>query len=147
MRTLSQAAPQRTTQKEKEIQREVVRLYRLAGCFTYSTSQARASHIALGLPDLYVMTRRSGVADGFWHETKRPGGKLRASQQGFIRAAEECGVKVVVGGVAEAVAHLKALGLVAKVGLNDPLPAILGGGGDPRYAQEQLRCDGPLMVY
>ena len=118
---------------EREIPREVVRLYRLAGCFTYSTSQARASHIALGLPDLYVMSPRGMTPynDGtgaFWHETKRPGGKLRASQQGFIRAAEECGVKVVVGGVAEAVAHLKALGLVAKVGQSSP-----------RNAQEQLR--------
>lgn len=55
---------------EKDTQRAVVKLFRHAGCIVYSTSQYRASHIAVGFPDLFC--RHLGMRLAFWWETKPP---------------------------------------------------------------------------
>lgn len=90
---------------EKDVQRAVVAFYRQVGCAVKSTSQARRSKVALGLPDLLVFWPARGA---FWfHETKRPGGKLSADQVAFRALAESSGQAFVVGGVREAVAHVE----------------------------------------
>jgi hypothetical protein len=55
---------------EKNVQRACVQLLRLAGFRVYSTSQYRASHVAVGLFDLFCLHTRKPLA--LWWETKRP---------------------------------------------------------------------------
>jgi len=54
---------------EKIEQRFVVDLFRAVGATVYPMSQYRASHVAIGLPDLYVMHPKAGLA--WWFECKR----------------------------------------------------------------------------
>ena len=115
---------------EHEVQRAVIALYRVAGCHVYSTSPGRrgGTWSTPGIPDLDVFCPKLGAElirlNGDWtrwwfaghwrHETKRPKlGRTSEAQKQFKRVAADCGVIVVVGGVVEAVAHLRALGLVA----------------------------------
>lgn len=107
---------------EKDVQKQVVALYVSVGCHVWPTSQrahraGRGARPKAGLPDLVVMRLGLGT---FFHEVKTPTGRLEASQQGFIRAAVSCDVPVVVGGYHEALAFLKAQGMVATVGLDAP---------------------------
>ena len=81
---------------ERDVQRAVVAFYRRVGCSVYATSQGRASRIAEGLPDLYVMHVTRG---GWWHEVKALGGKLSPPQRRFAVRCEECCVPHVVGGL------------------------------------------------
>ena len=93
---------------EKEVQAAVVNFYRLVGCQVKSTSQARASKVALGLPDLLVFwpARRT-----FWfHEVKRANARRPSDEQiAFLGLAFECDVPMVIGGLREAVAHVEAI--------------------------------------
>ena len=94
---------------EKEVQRAVVDFYRSIGCAVKSTSQARRSKVALGLPDLLVFWPSRGA---FWfHEVKRAGGTLSEDQERFSLLALECRTGFVVGGLAEAVAKVESLGV------------------------------------
>ena len=102
---MSQATTSGTTPPtEKKVQRAVVTFYRQLGCVVKSTSQARRSKVALGLPDLLVFWP---ARNAFWfHEVKRQGGKLSADQAQFKKVAEVCGIAVVVGGVHDAAFHV-----------------------------------------
>jgi hypothetical protein len=108
---------------EKEEQRRVVELFRLAGCRVHTTSQYRASHVAVGLPDLIVF--HEGARAQWWFEVKRYEAKgfnpwfrktwhpfpLRADQAEFRRVALACGQRHYFGGIVEAEAVLVEIGL------------------------------------
>lgn len=97
---------------EKDIQREVVKLYRAHRCVVYELSQKRASKQTPGIADLYVMyPEMSGEGPlAFWHEVKTPTGRLRPDQNVFGEHCQQCGVFYVVGGVAAAEIQLKRIG-------------------------------------
>ncbi len=96
---------------EREIQREVVRLFRDLGCVVIVLSQVRPSRVSVGLPDLKVFVPRKRMH--FWFETKGPKGAQRAAQRAFQQVAEACGETYVLGGEDAALAQLRAIGLVA----------------------------------
>lgn len=82
---------------EREIQAEVVRIYRANGCVVYSTSSTRRSRIAAGIPDLIVFHAGAGVH--LYHETKTPRGKLRPDQVDFAEQCIRTNTVHIVGGV------------------------------------------------
>ena len=93
---------------EKQVYEAVCHLYRSVGCEVYRFSQARASQQTPGIPDLLVyMLRQPRVA--FFHEVKTPKGRPSLAQERHKALADMCGIHVVVGGVAEAVAYLQSL--------------------------------------
>lgn len=92
------------TPTEKVVQRQVVAFYRQLGCVVKSTSQARRSKVALGLPDLLVFWPGRGA---FWfHEVKREGGKLSKEQVDFQALCRACSEDFIVGGLNEAAAQV-----------------------------------------
>lgn len=95
---------------EKAEQALVVRLFRAFGCTVRSTSQARASKVAPGLPDLLVHHRPSRR---FWFwETKRPcGGALSPDQIAFAEDCAACATRCGAGALRDAEAYLLALGI------------------------------------
>ena len=97
---------------EKEIQLEVVKLYRAHGCVVYNFSQARASKQSPGVGDLYVFwpAMRGDGPTAWWHETKTPTGKQSPAQLVFQQFCESCHVGYVLGGVLAAAAKLDAIG-------------------------------------
>lgn len=95
---------------EKQVQADVVRLYQTFACTVHNLSQPRATMQTEGLPDLYVQHLKSGTT--WWHECKRPGGKLSAHQAAFRDREAKCRRTVVVGGVQEAKVMLAMLGLI-----------------------------------
>lgn len=106
---------------EKDVQRRIITLFRHAGLQVDSTSQARASMIARGLPDLLVF----GPGVFFFFEVKsyRPAGyrlmdrttwrplPLRPDQEAFRDKCLKAGVRHFWGGYVEAEDALVALGL------------------------------------
>lgn len=82
---------------EKEIQRDVVKLYTAFGCVVFNLSQARASKQTPGLGDLYVVHLTSMQV--WWHETKTPTGKQSPAQREFENIHRDTAVGYVVGGV------------------------------------------------
>jgi hypothetical protein len=96
---------------EKECQRAVVKLFRLAGCFVYSLSQPRRTMQTEGLADLWVFCPRRRCA--WWWEVKRPGGKLRPEQREFREHCRATGIRYEFGGLTEAIALLRELQLAA----------------------------------
>lgn len=106
---------------EKDVQRQVVTLFRHAGLQVDSTSQARASMVAKGLPDLLVF----GPGVFFFFEVKsyRPGGyrlmerstwtplPLRQDQEAFRAKCLAAGVRHHWGGFPQAEDALVAVGL------------------------------------
>lgn len=97
---------------EKQIQADVIKLYRAHGCVVFNLSQARATKQTPGIGDLYVFwpEYRGLGPTVWWHETKTPAGKLRPDQREFQQLCEECLVGHVVGGVAAAEYKLRAIG-------------------------------------
>lgn len=71
---------------ETRVQSDVVKLFRVLGCDVYSLSQARASKQTPGLPDLWVVCRRAGLA--WWWETKRTSSGRHSVEQ--LEFAERC---------------------------------------------------------
>jgi len=116
------AAVSRLVPLEKEVQRAVVKLCRSVGCIVKSTSQARASKVALGLPDLLVFCPNQSAF--FFFEVKRPGGKQSAEQAAFERLAVQSGIPYGIGGVGGMLLSLKH---VARLGLVVPPGAVLPG--------------------
>ena len=82
---------------EREIQGDVVRLYKALGCQVWSHSELRKTKQTPGYPDLTVLHPRRRLA--WYHETKTPTGTSSPAQRTFLGTAAECGVTVVVGGV------------------------------------------------
>lgn len=120
------------------VQRQVVEAYERVGCIVAPVAQSyrrgsRRNPGAPGIPDLYVfpparvgqvlhVTDLSAAAieraiaeqrlQPWWHETKSEDGKQSPDQAEWQRRCAACGVSYVLGGVAEAVAYLRRIGLV-----------------------------------
>lgn len=97
-------------QRESEVQRAVVDLYRTFGCNVAHFSERRTSRITPGWPDLIIFPPK-GYA--FAHETKAPWGKQSAAQSAIETWFRRCGMAYVIGGTVEAREHLEQLGLIA----------------------------------
>lgn len=98
---------------EKEEQHEISRLFRAYGFKVRSTSQARASKVAPGLPDLFVTHLTRPIA--FWWESKRQvGGKLDPAQEEFRDDCLRCQIPWASGHRYDAAQLLVDLGLAAK---------------------------------
>lgn len=100
---------------EKEIQLDVMRLYRRFGCVIYNLSQARRTKQTPGLGDLFGFTPMLYIQPSripFWHETKTPTGRLRPDQREFHDFCQETagGVRHIVGGVGAAEEFLVHIG-------------------------------------
>lgn len=95
---------------ESGIQARVVKLFRLAGCKVYPTSQYRVSRQAVGMADLFVVHPGKRVA--FWWECKAPSGKLSNAQWDFCQVVRAVGVEYEFGGYEEAVHYLECLGVI-----------------------------------
>lgn len=105
---------------EKEVHRACVAFYRQIGCTVYSTAQARASKVALGLPDLIVCWPARGV---HWaHEVKRIGGKLRPDQEKFRDTWLAAGGLYVTGDLSAAVAFVEEIRGVRRAAQPQPPP-------------------------
>lgn len=115
--TRLQAAPiaRRTTQRtqgelaarEKEIQREIVKLIEKRGGKVWETSQPRAAKVTPGLPDLIAFDPFRGHV---YIEVKAPGGHARIDQLTFQALCQQHGIAHVLGGVAEVRAFLRGEG-------------------------------------
>lgn len=107
------------------VQRQVVEVYEKAGCVVAPVAQSyrrgsRRNPGTPGMPDLYVFPPlrgatafRGAATQPFWHESKRAGGKQRPGQLEWQQLCEARGVRYVLGGVPEAIAQLRSLGLVS----------------------------------
>jgi hypothetical protein len=104
--------------REKEIQAEIVKLYRAFGCRVYNLSQARATKQTPGLPDMWVVSMDSGLARAsklaWWHEVKTPKGEQSEAQREFQIECKLCYVGYVVGGVQAAEAQLLTFGIAVR---------------------------------
>lgn len=98
---------------EKSVQVRVIAVYEAVGCDVAVTSPGRKGGTwqTPGIPDLYVFPP-VGRGLPFWHETKRPTGRQSAAQVKWQALCEARGVGCVVGGVEQALAYLRRLGLV-----------------------------------
>lgn len=95
--------------REKDIQRDIRRLYLAHGCTVYWLSQARETGQTAGLGDLFVFCRKAQRA--WWHEVKTPTGDLSPAQLDFQNDCDWCHVGYVYGGLAAAEAKLRAIGV------------------------------------
>jgi len=119
--------------READVQRDVKAAYEACGCVVANFSQGYrpggrrhgTTRQTKGIPDLYVfppLRRDQAVAAQaghpvlylapWWHETKRPGGEQTLEQTEWQRRCQQRGVAYVLGGVAAAVVHLRAIGVV-----------------------------------
>lgn len=96
----------------------VIRTYEACGCRVARVPQSyrrgsRRSPGTPGMSDLYVFPPlRANVRPApFWHEAKTEEGKLSAAQLAWRADCEARGVRCVVGGVPEAIAHLQEIGV------------------------------------
>lgn len=110
---------------EREIQRDVIELYRSLGCLVAPTSTGRrgGTRNAPGLPDLYVFPPIRAYAIGlqpFWHETKRPSGHQSPAQIEWQMLCEARNVAYVLGGTEAALIYLRSIGLIADVARQIP---------------------------
>jgi len=87
---------------------EVAAFFRSLGCTVYSLNDRRRA-LTAGLPDLLVIDRRYGVL--FW-EVKRGTDKQRPEQQKFEKAVRAAGVNYGLGDLPQAMAWLRARGIV-----------------------------------
>ena len=85
---------------ERQIQVDVVNLYKAFGCQVWSHSELRKTKATPGYPDLTLLHPRRGLY--FYHETKTPTGTLEPAQVTFRSVAAACGLTVVAGGVTAA---------------------------------------------
>lgn len=109
---------------EKNVQRAVVDLYRRVGCWVEIRSQgyraeAGGTRQTKGIPDLMVwpnntvwIVSRPDEPRPWFHEVKRPGGKQTEEQAAYQWRCKQFGIGYVLGGVPEAMAHLRTLGLI-----------------------------------
>jgi hypothetical protein len=113
------------------VQAQVVKLYESVGCSVARTAQSyrrgsRREPGTPGIPDLYVFPplrhdQRVAARAGhpavflapFWHESKAEGGAQRPEQRDWQGRCRARGVAYVLGGVREALDHLRQIGLLA----------------------------------
>lgn len=113
--------------REAAVQHDVKAAYEKFGCFVANFSQGYrprgGTRQTPGIPDLYVFPplreeqRQAGhpavYLAPWWHETKSAVGKQSLEQIEWQRRCAQRGVAYVLGGVADAIAHLRRIGLVA----------------------------------
>jgi hypothetical protein len=105
---------------EKEIQRDVWRLYRKHGCQVWWMSQPRATKQTPGPGDLIVFHARTGNA--WWHETKTSTGEQEPAQKVFEEYCLTCDWQYVLGGIAAAENQLIKIGVAERIdGSLDPI--------------------------
>lgn len=111
--------PVTSVQTERQVQERVKATYKAVGCLVANFSQGwrpggkrhATTRQTKGIPDLYVFPP-VGRGHPFWHETKRPGGKQSPEQVQWQFECAKRDVGYVLGGVDEALAYLRRLGLV-----------------------------------
>lgn len=117
---MTRAAPNPLVPRlEKLEQRAVIDCFKRLGTRVYSTSQYRASHVAIGIADLWCVHRGAGKA--WWFEVKKyrrtpdyspfkPATwipePLRAEQQAFADECRAAGILHGWGGISEAMTFL-----------------------------------------
>jgi hypothetical protein len=111
---------------EKEIQAEVIKLYKAFGCAVYNLSQARASKQTPGLPDLVCFyedqDKYNNRSFSWWHETKTPSGKQSDAQVEFQIRCRRVSVPYVLGGIRAAEEHLINFRLAERInGVLEPI--------------------------
>lgn len=74
-----------------------INLYEKVGCTCLKFSQPRKTMQSYGIPDLKVYNIRHGKT--WWHEVKRPKGKLSDHQKKVQHMATSCGEAHYVGGI------------------------------------------------
>jgi hypothetical protein len=110
------------TRLEKEIQRDVVKRYKVCACKVYWLSQPRATKQSLGIPDLYIRPPRRIKYRSFWHEAKTPTGEQSEEQLEFQIDCDAEGTDYVLGGVVAAEDQLIKLGLAERInGVFEPI--------------------------
>jgi hypothetical protein len=97
---------------EREIQIDVVKLYKALGCQVWSHSELRKTKQTPGYPDLTVLHPRRRLS--WYHETKTPTGTLEPAQLVFRSTAAESGLTVIVGGVVAAEEFLISCGIAER---------------------------------
>lgn len=115
---------------EKIVHRHVMDLFKRLGTTVYSTSQYRASHVAVGFPDLWCMHPRLAKAWFFEVKKYRQAGynpmkpetwvpePLRPEQAAFRDQCLATGILHAWGGTNEAIAFAEQIGLVQRVSRN-----------------------------
>lgn len=91
---------------EKDEQWVITKMARAIGFTVRSTSQARASKVAPGIPDL-ILSHRDRQFFGFWETKRQVGGKLSTAQ---IEFAEDCHTAGVACGSGDRYAFANWLG-------------------------------------
>ena len=86
---------------EKAIERMCINLYEKVGCTVLKFSQPRKTMQSYGIPDLKVYNTRLGKT--WWHEVKKPKGKLSEHQERVRELALLCGEAHYTGGVNAAI--------------------------------------------
>lgn len=99
--------------REKEIQAECRKKYIAFGCTVWNTSQARASKVSAGIPDLFVTHQRKRIA--WWHEVKTPTGVQSSAQKDFEQGVLACGQQYILGGVAACEEQLIRIGVAFRL--------------------------------
>jgi hypothetical protein len=94
---------------EKTEQREVTKVFQCHGFTVRSTSQARPSKVAPGLPDLFV-THKAKPFGFFWETKRQVGGTLSIDQQAFADDCARCGIRWYTGDRYHAEALMRAEG-------------------------------------
>lgn len=84
---------------ERGIQRQIVQLFRTAGCTVYIMSRVTTARGNAGLPDLYVVKPGRGA---WWFEVKAPHGRQSFKQRAFQQVVESARVRYWMGGLAAA---------------------------------------------
>lgn len=131
---MTRPIPTRPKILERDLQRQIVRLFALAGCVVYDTSQGYrpqpgGTRMTPGLPDLLVfLPVVDGTGIGFF-EVKTPDGlalhrrglargEKRAMHQAlFQKRCRERGIPHGLGGMEEAYQFLASVGLATRTDL------------------------------
>lgn len=82
---------------EKQIERACIKLYESVGCKVLKFSQPFKAAQTRGIPDLKIYNERRQVT--WWHEVKRPKGKMSEHQLKIQALVQQCGEHHYVGGI------------------------------------------------
>lgn len=100
---------------EREIQRDCIELYERLSCDVVRLAQpgrlGSGTRQTPGIADLKIYCRMKGLT--WWHELKTPSGTQSEAQIKFQALVEACGETYILGGEDAALAHLRAIGLIA----------------------------------
>jgi hypothetical protein len=97
--------------RESEIQHSVIGIYSTFGVEVRRFSEGRRTRISKGWPDLACFLPAKRLM--WYHECKTLNGRQSPAQSLTQRLVESCGIDFVVGGIREAEAQLRKVGLIA----------------------------------